>query len=133
MSDWIGWSGGECPVDDEALVFIEFNDGSRSSHPVRAGRFKWGDIGFPCDIAAYRLADETPEDFGQQNQVKYKRDGKDLIDRWHERYSIEEFRVLMWAMMEKYNERLGKKDDIAQEVQKIADYAQRWAEKEGLE
>jgi hypothetical protein len=72
------------------------------------------------------------KDFGQQNQLKYERDGKDLIDRWHERYSAEEFRVLMFAMIEKYNERLGKKDDIAQEVRKMADYANRWAEKEEL-
>lgn len=71
--------------------------------------------------------------FGQQNQLKYKRGDKDLIDRWHERYSIEEFRVLMWAMMEKYNERLGKKDCPAQEVAKIADFAARWAEKEAKE
>lgn len=71
-----------------------------------------------------------PKDFGQQNQLKYERDGKDLIDRWHERYSASEFRVLMWAMLEKYNERLGDKDDIALEVKKIADYAQRWADKE---
>jgi len=74
--------------------------------------------------------ERAPKDFSQQNQVKYERDGKDLIDRWHERYSAEEFRVLMWAMLEKYNERLGDKDDIALEVKKIADYAQRWAEKE---
>ena len=83
----------------------------------------WEDMDLP-------ITGRTPEDFGQQNQIKYRRDGKDLIDRWHERYSAEEFRVLMFAMIEKYNERLGKKDDIAQEVRKIADYAQRWAEKE---
>lgn len=71
------------------------------------------------------------KDFGQQNQIKYERSGKDLIDRWHERYTPQEFRVLMFAMIEKYNERLGKKDDIAQEVRKMADYANRWAEKEG--
>jgi hypothetical protein len=73
-----------------------------------------------------------PKDFGQQNQLKYERGGKDLIDRWHERYTAQEFRVLMFAMIEKYNERLGVKDEIALEVRKIADYAQRWAEKEEL-
>jgi len=62
---------------------------------------------------------------------KYKdKEGKDLIDRWEERYTIEEFRVLMWAMIEKYNERLGKKDSPVSEVRKIADYATRWLEVE---
>ena len=54
-------------------------------------------------------------------------DGKDLIDKWAERYSPEEFRLIMFAMMEKYQERLGKKDSIAKECRKIADYANRLA------
>lgn len=58
------------------------------------------------------------------------KNGQDLIDRWAERYTIEEFRVLMWAMLEKYNERLGKKDLPVSEVRKIADYAARWLEVE---
>ena len=33
----------------------------------------------------------------------------------------------MWAMMDKDHDRLGKKDSIAKEVRKIADYANRWA------
>lgn len=62
----------------------------------------------------------------------YKKDseGKDLIARWADRYDIETFRVLMWAMLEKYNDRLGKKDLPAKEVAKMADYAKRWAEVE---
>lgn len=66
-----------------------------------------------------------------QKQPRYTdENGKDLIDKWEERYSIEEFRVLMWAMIEKYNERLGKKDDIIKEVTKIADYSNRWLQAE---
>ena len=56
--------------------------------------------------------------------------GDDLIDDWENTRSAEEFRVIMWAMIEKYERRLGKKDDIAQEVGKIADYARRWHEVE---
>lgn len=54
-------------------------------------------------------------------------DGKDLIDKWADRYSPEEFRLIMFAMMEKYQSRLGKKDSIAKECRKIADYANRLA------
>lgn len=64
-------------------------------------------------------------------QTRYlEEDGKDLIDRWADRYTPEEFRLIMWVMIEKYQTRLGKKDDIAKEVRKIADYANRWAEVE---
>lgn len=131
MSDWIEREGSHCPVGNSCAVDVRFRSGLTLEDRL-AGELSWLNMGVANDIIAYRIVSrDMPEDFGKQNQVKYERGGKDLIDRWHERYSIEEFRVLMWAMMEKYNERLGKKDDIAQEVRKIADYAQRWADKEG--
>ena len=42
-------------------------------------------------------------------------DGRDTIDRWADRYADqpEIFRELMWCQMEKYHDRLGKKDSIA--------------------
>lgn len=64
-------------------------------------------------------------------QERYKDDeGKDLIDRWAETYQHEQFRLIMWAMMEKYNTRLGKKDSIIEEVIKMHDYMSRWLEYE---
>ena len=54
-------------------------------------------------------------------------DGRDLIDKWAERYNPEEFRLIMFAMIEKYQERMGKKDSVAKECRKIADYANRLA------
>jgi len=62
-------------------------------------------------------------------QTRYITDiknNKDLIDRWADRYSIEEFRLIMWAMIEKYNTRLGKKDDVLLELKKMQDYLNRW-------
>ena len=62
-------------------------------------------------------------------QERYKiRDDKDLIDEWEERYSIEDFRKIIWAIMERYGRRVGLKDDPVQGVAKIADYANRWLE-----
>lgn len=52
--------------------------------------------------------------------------GKDTIDKWIERYPLETFRVIMWIQMEKYNDRLGKKDSPVEEVRKIAKYSARW-------
>ena len=64
-------------------------------------------------------------------QERYKsEDGKDLIDKWAETYEPEQFRLIMWAMVEKYNTRLGKKDSIVSEVGKMADYMNRWLEYE---
>lgn len=56
--------------------------------------------------------------------------GMDLIDRWAERYSPDEFRLIMLAMIEKYMTRMGKKDSVSMECRKIADYALRLAEVE---
>ena len=94
-------------------------------------------IYFVCDPFAFNEAHQTrqltiEQVLGVQSSVvKQERylgeDGKDLIDKWAERYSPEEFRLIMFAMMEKYQERLGKKDSIAKECRKIADYANRLA------
>lgn len=70
------------------------------------------------------------EDKGEKVSHYVGENGKDLIDKWHEEYPIEIFRVLMFEQMRKYNTRLGKKDDIKKEVGKIANYANRWLSKE---
>lgn len=81
-------------------------------------------------IDAYLLAlNGNPETNGKQERY-LDDEGKDLIDEWAETYPIETLRVLMWEQMRKYHRRLGKKDDIKKEVEKIADYARRWLEVE---
>mgnify|MGYP000638523424 CR=1 FL=1 len=56
--------------------------------------------------------------------------GKDLIDRSAESYKTDEFRGAMRFNIEKYIDRLGKKDSLVKELRKIADYANRWADYE---
>ena len=69
---------------------------------------------------------EVSEEVAIEKQARYTNDdGKDLIDKWAERYTQEEFRLIMLAMIEKYMTRMGRKDSIAQECRKIADYANR--------
>ena len=121
------------------------NDGSYVMEALDAD----GDIIFQgvLDLAGKLLASQgylvkgtTPESLqniselleSHNNHYTLDENGDDLIARWAKRYSIEEFRVLMWAMMEKYNDRLGKKDEPYKEVAKIATFAARWAKIEDL-
>ena len=57
-------------------------------------------------------------------------DGTDTIDKWAATRSNEAFREIMFAQVEKYHDRLGKKDSIVSEVGKMADYMNRWLEYE---
>jgi hypothetical protein len=60
-------------------------------------------------------------------QERYKKEnGMDKIDEWARDKTHDQFRTIMWAMCEKYESRLGKKDDIVKEVGKMADYMNRW-------
>lgn len=56
--------------------------------------------------------------------------GKDLIARSADSYKTDEFRGAMRFNIEKYIDRLGKKDSLVKELRKIADYANRWADYE---
>lgn len=60
MSEWIEWSGGECPVAPETVVEIRVRDGN--PYPTdTADKFYWlhGQLG--SDIIAYRVV-STPEE-----------------------------------------------------------------------
>lgn len=113
-----------------------FNDERLDNHEFILFDYQ-SNIYFVCDPIVFNGLNQTrkltiEQVLGVQDEVvKQERylgeDGKDLIDKWAERYSPEEFRLIMFAMMEKYQERLGKKDSIAKECRKIADYANRLA------
>lgn len=58
--EWIQWTGGECPVDSDAIVEVKY----RKPNPYqfnndRAGDFTWSHDGFDGDIIAYRLQQPT--------------------------------------------------------------------------
>lgn len=61
MSDWIEWNGGECPVDEDMVVEVQFRNGNVKP-PMQAGNYKWdhgypgSDVIFESDIIAYRIA-----------------------------------------------------------------------------
>lgn len=72
---------------------------------------------------------EKPETTHDVSHHK-RQDGTDLIDEWWNKYEPEVARILMWEMVNKYKNRLGKKDPVHIEVAKMADYLARWSEKE---
>lgn len=56
MTSWIPWSGGECPVAEDARVDIKMRDGWIGVD-TRAGKWSWGRDADESefDITAYRV------------------------------------------------------------------------------
>jgi len=69
------------------------------------------------------------EDNGKQE--RYKDDqGEDWIDEAARTFTAEEFRGAMRFSIGKYNRRMGKKDELIKEIEKMRDYCSRWLEVE---
>ena len=56
--------------------------------------------------------------------------GEDWIDEAARTFTPEEFRGAMRFSIGKYNRRMGKKDDLVKEIEKMRDYCQRWIDVE---
>lgn len=55
---WIQWTGGDCPVDSDAIVEVKYRipkPYQYNNYNDRAGDFDWEHIGSNADIIAYRL------------------------------------------------------------------------------
>lgn len=66
-----------------------------------------------------------------EKQKRYtSKSGADWIDECAESFTTEEFRGAMKFTIGKYNKRVGKKDVILKEVQKMKDYCNRWEQYE---
>ena len=141
-NNWIEWNGGKCPVDNGVSIDVRFRNGAELYDVISS--LRWSHDGVGGDVIAYRICEQelSPEDAQAEDeefariakesivtkQERYlQEDGKDLIDKWAERYTQEEFRLIMLAMIEKYMTRMGRKDSIASECRKIADFANRLA------
>lgn len=62
MSEWIEWTGGECPVEKNQRVDVRYRTGQEAYYQIACGFF-W--TGFdedgsehPADIIAYRVVKE---------------------------------------------------------------------------
>ncbi|MAL97165.1 MAG: hypothetical protein CL583_01825 [Alteromonadaceae bacterium] len=70
------------------------------------------------------------DDYADKPERYRNQHGDDWIDDCARTMTPEEFRGAMKFTLGKYIRRAGKKDEIRQEIRKIADYAQRWLEYE---
>jgi hypothetical protein len=69
--------------------------------------------------------------YPQARQLRYQdNEGGDWIDEAARTLTPQEFRGAMRFTIGKYNRRMGKKDDLISEIEKIRDYATRWLEVE---
>ena len=67
----------------------------------------------------------------QAKQARYQdTTGDDWIDEAARTFTAEEFRGAMRFSIGKYNRRMGKKDDLIKEIEKMRDYCQRWIDVE---
>jgi len=73
MSDWIEWKGGECPVDENAIVKYRLRCGSTDT--ATANDILWNHFDAPYDVIAYSLhnqdaaTSEQPKPKGKGNPV----------------------------------------------------------------
>ncbi|BEU28734.1 MAG: hypothetical protein [Edwardsiella phage MSW-3] len=51
---WVGWKGGEMPVDSEMLVDVVYRGGGKNTRNKKANQYYWGHAGGRGDIVAYR-------------------------------------------------------------------------------
>ena len=54
---WIPWAGGECPVDENVLVYIRCRDGHISRKAESAVYWTWHHKNKDYDIIAYKVVD----------------------------------------------------------------------------
>jgi hypothetical protein len=70
-------------------------------------------------------------DVVEQKQARYQdATGEDWIDEAARTFTAEEFRGAMRFSIGKYNRRMGKKDELIKEIEKMKDYCQRWIDVE---
>lgn len=89
---------------------------------------------WPSEERIDRIGQSGPTGDHYPKQARYQdQQGEDWIDECARTLTPEQFRGAMMFTIGKYARRLGKKDNISQEVRKIADYAQRWQQYEEVQ
>jgi len=68
---WIEWSYGECPVNKDTTVIIEYRDGKRTD-AVLASEVPWDSIHPDCVPAKYRIVKDHV--VGVDNNIETKRE-----------------------------------------------------------
>jgi hypothetical protein len=120
------------PDEDEAWREVE-----KKINPVWQSPHDFGGVCVfhGCRYSAYEqcymcvLAGEAAKE--EAKQARYQDTaGEDWIDEAARTFTAEEFRGAMRFSIGKYNRRMGKKDDLISEIEKMRDYCNRWLEVE---
>jgi len=120
------------PDEDEAWREVE-----KKINPVWQSPHDFGGVCVfhGCRYAAHEqcpmcvLAGEAAKE--EAKQARYQDTaGEDWIDEAARTFTPEEFRGAMRFSIGKYNRRMGKKDDLISEIEKMRDYCNRWLEVE---
>ena len=120
------------PDEEEAWREVEkkINPVWQSPHPVGGVCVFHG-----CRYAAHEqcymcvLAGEAAKEEAKQPRYQDTA-GEDWIDEAARTFTAEEFRGAMRFSIGKYNRRMGKKDELIKEIEKMKDYCQRWIDVE---
>ena len=120
------------PDEDEAWREVE-----KKINPVWQSPHDFGGVCVfhGCRYAAYELCPMCVLDGEaakeEAKQARYQDTaGEDWIDEAARTFTPEEFRGAMRFSIGKYNRRMGKKDELIKEIEKMRDYCQRWIDVE---
>lgn len=133
---WIEWNGGECPVDVELYVYVNYRDGCELPRAVRAGSQRWDHFGFGGDIVSYRLrnhANMRDTGAGDPNPVAEPEFCESVMrciqePESHEKLSPEAIDDAKFALMSESIEESKRKptiEQLAQDYRNKLDFAKR--------
>ena len=126
MTDWIEWSGGECPVPPRTQGVLRRQDGKELTGP--AGRFEWQwgvELCEDCDIVAYRVVPQKPNPDLVNSPPHYTDGGIEAIDYIEAKLGPDGFRSYCVGNALKYISRAGKKGSAEEDLSKAIWYLRR--------
>ena len=110
------WPDESCPVCGEHHCKYE-------PFPGICGEYDNGNVTLETAISIHNA------EAGKQPRYQDAK-GEDWIDEAARTFTAQEFRGAMRFTIGKYNRRMGKKDELVKEIEKMRDYCDRWLEVE---
>lgn len=129
MTDWIEWSGGDCPVPPDTVVQAKFVSdywGTTGAEGA-ARRFSWArpSLYRYGDIVAYRVVPQNPVPDLVNNPPHYTDGGIEAIDYIEAKLGPDGFRSYCVGNALKYISRAGKKGPAKEDLSKAIWYLRR--------
>ena len=122
------WALGECGFIGVLQADPVYGGEETMSCPF--SRSEWQQARIDLGLHPTPEEDEEWERLSQKQPRYQDSKGEDWIDECARTFTPEEFRGAMRFTIGKYNRRMGKKDDLVKEIEKMRDYCQRWLEVE---